>query len=103
MIWFILFLLYWAVLSQVGLRTGWQPNRTFHLFGHQNLEFELVFFKDYWSWFEINCSWTRHINHAGFKFRVELFGGCFNLTHYDDRHWDPIDKKWGDVDEANDT
>jgi len=48
----------------------------------------------YWQYFDFTVRWNRHTDHAGFNFRIELFGLYFMIDIYDGRHWDWENDCW---------
>ncbi len=50
------------------------------------IEFEGGIHKE-WSWFELIFKLTRHCDHAGLNFNIEIFGMWLSFNFYDSRHW----------------
>lgn len=51
-------------------------------------EFQTGVWKDWTNYFDLDISWTRKCDHAGFRLYIELCGLFLNITIYDNRHWD---------------
>lgn len=66
---------------------------------HKYIEFEIHWITEFWhNYFDLSTSWTRKVDHAGFRFILEIyrFTLCFHV--YDCRHWDHAYDCWVDTD-----
>ena len=50
------------------------------------IEFECGIHKE-WSWFCCDLKITRHCDHAGLFFNIEVLGAWLSFNFYDSRHW----------------
>jgi len=68
-------------------------NPTKKLSKNKSLELQSGIWQN-WSYFNISTSWSRHTDHAGFRFEIEIFGLYFIFDTYDNRHWDWDNDRW---------
>jgi len=61
---------------------------------NKSFEFQFETWKNWWSYFNIDISWTRQTDHAGFTFMFEVMGVMLVITIYDHRHWDDETNDW---------
>ena len=54
------------------------------------------------SYFDLNCSWGRSGDHAGFVLHFEVYGFMINLNIYDIRHWNYDADRFYEVNEKED-
>ena len=57
-------------------------------------EIQTEYWKDWTSYFEFHINWTRKMDHAGFRLRIELFRLYLGIDIYDNRHWNDETDDW---------
>ena len=65
--------------------------RALRLSKHKCLELQLSAFGNFWHRLEVSVALRHwHHDHAGVSFSVQVLNLYFELSFYDDRHWDPV-------------
>lgn len=76
-------------------------NRTFHLFKHKYLEFQLYRFTSEILGLRLNTMW-RGRDHAGLELELVFLGYTLDILLYDSRHWDYGNNTWDNQGDTHD-
>ena len=61
---------------------------------HKFLEIEAGEHEEWWSYFDFHVGWSRRVDHAGFRFEIDIVCFSFSFIIYDHRHWNFDQDDW---------